>query len=170
MTDGVRQVDRDAAVARYKGLLKASIDRRPSGTRQRIATALGKHKSFVSQITNPAYPSPVPARHLGTIFALCHFSAEERATFLEAYRAAHPRSRPAAEPSPAMPRRRRDPARDEAPPHSRILEIEVPLLADPALQRDLEAAIRETAGSIIALALRSQELVNPAGNPEEATR
>ena len=43
--------------------LQACIDRRPSGTRQKIAGALGKPKSFVSQITNPAYPSPVPPHH-----------------------------------------------------------------------------------------------------------
>lgn len=145
MTDDAWEVDRDAAVARYKGLLKASIDRRPSGTRQRIATALGKHKSFVSQITNPAYPSPVPARHLGTIFTLCHFSKEERAIFLEAYRTAHPRRSLATEP-----RSRTSETRTGA----RIVEIEVPTLPDPALQRELEATIRETAGRIIALVAR----------------
>ena len=46
---------RDDAVAAYKQILRECIDRRPSGTRQKIALALGKHKSFVSQMTNPAY-------------------------------------------------------------------------------------------------------------------
>ena len=86
---------REEAVRAYKRLLQTYLDHRPSGTRQRIAQALGKHKSFVSQITNPAYPAPMPARHLGAILEICHLSPEERSTFLAAYRAAHPiRARP----------------------------------------------------------------------------
>ena len=73
---------REDLVRAYKQHLQACIDRRPSGTRQKIAGALGKHKSFVSQITNPAYPSPVPPHHLTTIFEICHFSAEERSAFM----------------------------------------------------------------------------------------
>jgi len=45
----------------------------------------------VSQISNPAYATPIPARHLEAIFELCHFSAEDRREFLEAYGEAHPR-------------------------------------------------------------------------------
>ena len=86
-----RVVDRAEAVATYKRILRTYIDRRPSGTRQKIALTLGKHKSFVSQITNPSYASPVPAPHLNAIFEICHFSPEERKTFLGAYAAAHPR-------------------------------------------------------------------------------
>ena len=52
---------RAKTAAHYKTILRNTIDRRPSGTRQKIALALGKNKSFVSQITNPAYLSPVPA-------------------------------------------------------------------------------------------------------------
>jgi hypothetical protein len=84
---------RDAAadsVAEYKQVLKAVLDNRPSGMRQRLAEALGKNRSFVSQISNPAYQVPIPARHVGLIFELCHFSAQERATFLKAYSWAHP--------------------------------------------------------------------------------
>jgi hypothetical protein len=77
-------------VAAYKSILQAIIDNRPSGTRQRIAAALGKNRSFVSQITNPVYPTPIPAQHLETIFSICHFSAAEREAFLHAYRRAHP--------------------------------------------------------------------------------
>ena len=79
------------AVAAYKRLLAAIIDRRPSGTRQRLATALAKNRSFVSQITNPAYPTPIPASHLAQIFELCHFSAAERQEFTRLYARAHPR-------------------------------------------------------------------------------
>jgi hypothetical protein len=77
-------------VAAYKALLRDIIDHRPSGTRQKIAEALGKHKSFVSQIANPSYAVPVPAKHLSTIFEICHFSQEERRQFIEAYLLAHP--------------------------------------------------------------------------------
>jgi hypothetical protein len=77
-------------VAQYKSMLQAIIDNRPSGTRQRIASAIGKNRSFVSQITNPVYPTPIPAQHLETIFSICHFSAAQRKAFLQAYRKAHP--------------------------------------------------------------------------------
>jgi hypothetical protein len=132
---------REETVAAYKQILRDCIDRRPSGTRQKIALALGKHKSFVSQITNPAYPAPVPARHLGTIFDLCHFSPEERATFMAAYRAAHPRRSQAI--GPAVPG-----------PHEHMIQIRVPALTDPRLQRELEDTIRQTANRIIALVTR----------------
>jgi hypothetical protein len=129
---------REETIAAYKQILRDCIDRRPSGTRQKIALALGKHKSFVSQITNPAYPGPVPARHLGTIFDLCHFSPEERATFMTAYRAAHPR--------------RGQAVRASGPgPHEHVIQIRVPTLSDPRLQRELEDTIRQTANRIIAL-------------------
>ena len=82
------------AVAAYKRLLAAVIDLRPSGTRQRLATALGKNRSFISQITNPTYLTPIPAKHLDKLFEICHFSADERRRFIEAYTRAHP-NRPA---------------------------------------------------------------------------
>ena len=55
-------------------MLSAVIDQRPSGTRQRLADALGKHRSFVTQITSPAYSTPIPSKHLPLIFSVCHFS------------------------------------------------------------------------------------------------
>lgn len=78
-------------VSAYKQLLAAIIDRRPSGTRQRLATALAKNRSFVSQITNPAYATPIPSAHIDVIFELCHFSPAEKRQFMELYHAAHPR-------------------------------------------------------------------------------
>ena len=66
------------------------IDQRPSGTRQRLADALGKHRSFVTQITSPAYSTPIPSKHLPLIFSVCHFSTHERDHFLGAYQVAHP--------------------------------------------------------------------------------
>jgi hypothetical protein len=79
------------AVAAYKRLLAEIIDRRPSGTRQRLASALAKNRSFVSQIANPAYPTPIPASHLAQIFEVCRFSAAERQEFAGLYARAHPK-------------------------------------------------------------------------------
>ncbi|MFT3986335.1 hypothetical protein [Aestuariivirga sp.] len=79
-----------AGVAAYKQVLAEVIAKRPSGTRQRLATALSKNRSFISQIGNPLYPTPIPAAHLDTIFEVCHFSPGERKQFLSAYAAAHP--------------------------------------------------------------------------------
>jgi hypothetical protein len=77
-------------LAEYKAILRAVIENRPSGTRQRLAAAIGKNRSFISQLISPAYATPVPVQHLETIFHLCHFAAPEREAFLAAYRAAHP--------------------------------------------------------------------------------
>ena len=78
------------AVAEYKAVLKRVLDNRPSGTRQRLANALGKNRSFVSQIANPAYATPIPAQHLDLIFEVCLFPAVERKAFLDHYARAHP--------------------------------------------------------------------------------
>lgn len=83
-------MDAEAAIRAYKSVLSGIIEQRPSGTRQRLADALGKHRSFVTQITSPAYSTPIPAKHLPAIFSVCHFNAQERGTFLGHYRAAHP--------------------------------------------------------------------------------
>lgn len=77
--------------AEYKAMLADIIAKRPSGTRQRLATALAKNRSFVSQISNPAYATPIPAAHLDAIFEVCHFSAAEQRRFLDLYRKAHPK-------------------------------------------------------------------------------
>lgn len=79
-----------SAIADYKKILKTVLENRPSGTRQRLATALGKNRSFVSQIANPAYTMPIPAQHLETLFEICHFSHENRSAFLASYEIAHP--------------------------------------------------------------------------------
>ena len=87
-----------ATVADYKRLLQQVCDNRPSGTRGRLALALGTNRSFVSQLVNPVYPMPVPAQHLETIFEVCHFSPTEREAFLAAYDQAHPGRRNSGEP------------------------------------------------------------------------
>jgi hypothetical protein len=82
--------ERSERVAAYKACLLKIVESRPSGTRQRLATALGKNRSFISQITNPSYPIPIPAAHLNVIFDVCHASAEERQNFFLHYQKVHP--------------------------------------------------------------------------------
>jgi hypothetical protein len=56
-----------SAVGEYKRIFKQVLDNRPSGMRMRLAHAMGKNRSFVSQISNSTYPVPVPIQHLNTI-------------------------------------------------------------------------------------------------------
>lgn len=81
----------DPAIVDYKKILRDILDARPSGTRQRLAAALGKNRSFVSQISNSAYAVPIPASHIEIIFEVCHFSPAMRERFIAAYNRAHPR-------------------------------------------------------------------------------
>jgi hypothetical protein len=129
---------RQERIAAYKGVLRQCIDRRPSGVRQRIARALGTHRSFVSQITNPADPTAIPARHVPMILELVHATQDERARFAEAYEAAHPAAL----------------ARAEGAEKGRVrtISIDVPVLADPAAQAALEDLVRTTAQRLAAIA------------------
>ena len=119
-------IDDDAIIA-YKTVLAGIIDNRPSGTRQRLATALGKHRSFVTQVTSPAYATPLPARHLATIFRVCHFSPAEQERFLDAYQLAHPGKLPDV--------RNGD--------KSRHLSLMVPDLGDEAKNRQFDEAVAD---------------------------
>lgn len=131
----------EQAVVAYKTLLRDFIDKRPSGTRQRLA-ALGTHKSFISQVTNPTYRIPLPAQHIPTIFKICHFSPEGRGAFLNAFRAAHPSQASALQADHLG--------------GGQTLEIEIPPFRDPARQQQLAEAIREIAQKMIALARESR--------------
>ena len=133
---------KEELVAAYKRLLQTYLDRRPSGMRLKIAGAIGKNRSFVSQITNPAYPIPVPARHLETIFRICHFSPEERQSFLAAYGAAHPN------PAKAL----RVVSTEDAV--TRHIEIELPHTGDADLDRELEETVRQFVRQIVKLVRR----------------
>jgi hypothetical protein len=123
MTQATTSSKPQDAVASYKRLLAAIIDRRPSGTRQRLATALAKNRSFVSQITNPAYSTPIPANHIPLIFEVCHFSAAERQEFSRLYARAHPRKMLAEKPPKAAP------------------AVELPDLGDEARNRKLHGLV-----------------------------
>lgn len=130
---------KDELVAEYKRILQGLINLRPSGTRMKIAQALNKNKSFVSQITNPSYSIPVPAKHLSAIFDLCRFSFKERETFLKAYTAAHPNYHYRVETTV------------KAPVKHRKLIIEIPMLKDHAEQRKIEEMIRSFAHQLFDL-------------------
>lgn len=139
------------AVARYKALLREFVDRRPSGLRGRLARALGKHKSFVTQITSPAYSAPIPAKDLATLFAVCHLSAEERAQFMAAYEAAHPE------------RARRARVAAKTPHEIRIV---IPAFGSAETARSVETLILDFAGRVIMLAQKAES--RPAGqNPHD---
>jgi hypothetical protein len=130
MSNRSRPKDADSraeAIAVYKAILRDVLDRRPSGTRQRLAQALGKARSFISQITSPAYSIAIPAQHLAPIFEICHFSAAERESFLEAYRAAHPRSTVTLEPRARL----------------RPVHLLVPDLGSDAANQDLDRLIHD---------------------------
>ena len=116
-----------AAVADYKNILRRVLENRPSGTRQRLSAALGKNRSFISQIANPAYPVPIPVQHLETMFELCHFSQDDRRDFLAAYRRAHPRRF----------------ALVHAVPRTRIVSLAVPDLGDAKRNRAVDAMIAD---------------------------
>jgi hypothetical protein len=122
----------DSHVADYKLMLRRVLDNRPSGTRLKLAAALGKNRSFVSQITNPAYPVPIPAKHVAIIFEVCHLSGTERAAFIEAYGRAHPG-------------RLRAPHRDT---RTRTILVTVPELGDDKKDRALEQLILDFAARL----------------------
>jgi hypothetical protein len=122
-------------VGAYKDVLKRVLDTRPSGTRHRLAIALGKNRSFISQIANPVYTVPIPVQHLETIFEICHFTAADRREFLAAYAEAHPQ--------------RLDVVRK--PAGTRVLKLTVPDLGDARRNRLLDEAIAEIARRVARL-------------------
>ena len=130
---------RTELVAEYKRILRDYINLRPSGTRIKIAQGLDKNKSFVSQITNPGYDIPIPARHLNTIFEICRFSLKEKETFLKAYTAAHPNYHYRIQPEPAP------------KAGSGKLVIDLPRLKDPVKQQKIEKMIRDFADQLFRL-------------------
>ena len=121
--------ERQERIAAYKTTLRRFIDQRPSGIRRKIAEVTGTHKSFISQITNPSDTTPLPARHLDSIFAVCHLSPEEKRAFLKEYHSAHP----------GHTELRRASRR-----HTRTLHLQVPVIEDQRKQKALESLIRDT--------------------------
>jgi len=123
------------AVAEYKRIFREILDSRPSGMRLRLAHAMGKNRSFVSQISNPAYPVPIPVQHLNTIFDVSHFPPSAKAAFLRAYARAHPR------------RMRR---LAEAP-HERVITLHLPDLGSSKRNGQLDALMQEFARRLVTI-------------------
>ena len=131
-TTTVGRGSRQERIAAYKSTLRQLIDQRPSGIRRRIAEVTGTHKSFISQVTNPSDPTPLPARHIDAIFAVCHLSPEEKRTFLEQYHSVHPGP-------PGRAEFRNAPQRP-----TRTLHLRIPVVEDAKKQKALESLIRDT--------------------------
>jgi len=124
-----------SAVAEYKRIFKEVLDNRPSGMRLRLADAMGKNRSFVSQISNPTYPVPIPVQHLNTIFEVCHFSPLTKVAFLKAYARAHPR---------------RVGRLDEIP-RERTIMLHLPDLGNSKRNAQLDSLLQEFARRLIAI-------------------
>jgi hypothetical protein len=134
---------------RYKSILRQIVENRPSGTRQRLAEALGKNRSFISQIVNPAYATPIPAQHLETIFHICHFTPVERSTFLAAYREAHPKRFEVA----------------DTPRAGRTISVEMPDFGSAVLNARADALIRNLAQGLRGLEPQDTEDQGGGGQP-----
>ncbi len=116
----------------YKLLLREALESRPSGIRLRIADTIGKNKSFISQITNPKYKTPLPEKYVEPILDVIHLTPAERDRFLDVYRRAHPRARP-------------QPPEKAGPASTRTLHIELPSLGSKALDQKVDALITDLA-------------------------
>jgi len=141
-------MDDEGSVVGYKTFLRDCLNRRPSGLRQKLAVALGKHKSFVSQITSPSYSVPIPAGDLATIFEVCHLSPHEQAHFLALYERAHPG---------------RSARASRALKHPHELRVAMPAFRSEATAREVEAAIHEAAARIIRVAQTAERQLGEAG-------
>ena len=124
-----------SAVAGYKRIFKEVLDSRPSGMRIRLAHAMGKNRSFVSQISNPSYPVPVPVQHLNTIFEVCHFPPAAKQAFLRAYARAHPRRL----------------GQLAKTPRDRAITLQVPDLGSPRRNGKVDALLQEFARRLTAI-------------------
>jgi hypothetical protein len=127
--------DVNGAVATYKRIFKEVLDTRPSGMRIRLAHAMGKNRSFISQISNPSYPIPIPVQHLNTIFEVCRFPPPAKQAFLEAYARAHPRRA----------------ARLAEVPRERTIMLHLPDLGSQKRNGQLDALLQEFARRLIAI-------------------
>ncbi|SDR56289.1 hypothetical protein SAMN05444161_6161 [Rhizobiales bacterium GAS191] len=140
MNDAPGRDAKAAHVGAYKTILRNILDQRPSGTRQRLATALGKNRSFVSHISNPAYPVPIPAPHIEIIFEICHFSPVEKRSFLDAFMQAHPNRLKQVRSGPSL----------------RTLKLEVFDFGNAEKNREFDELVRETARRLSRLMRRNE--------------
>ncbi|HTM96334.1 MAG TPA: hypothetical protein VL100_11040 [Croceibacterium sp.] len=124
----------------YKSLLKEAVEARPSGMRLRIASQIGKNKSFVSQITSPNYKTPLPEKYVEPILDAIHLTKREREQFLDIYHRAHPRARGHAAEAPAG--------------ETRTLQIELPKLESRRLENRVDQLVLQFARNLSELTRR----------------
>ena len=136
--------DERLPVRRYKMLLQAFLKRRGPGTRQAIAETLGYTRSFVTQLTSPAYDLAIPPQHVRTIVGLAELQPEEERAFLDAYIAAHPERASEVLGRPA------------GKAGGRTLTVTVPLLSSPRAQQRLEKMIERFAIDLGAAMLETE--------------
>jgi hypothetical protein len=124
----------------YKSLLKEAVEARPSGIRLRIASQIGKNKSFVSQITSPNYKTPLPEKYVEPILEVIHLTKRERERFLDAYHRAHPRARGHPAEAPAG--------------ETRILKLELPKLESRRMENRIDQLVLQFARNLSDFARR----------------
>jgi hypothetical protein len=139
---------RAEAIAAYKSILKEILDRRPSGTRHRLSQALGKARSFISQISNPVYTIAIPRQHLSVIFEVCHFSAAEMKRFLALYAEAHPGR----------------PVSIENLPRLRTLHVPVPDLGDDRHNEEFDKLIHDFVDGLAKVARNASKGTSEKGS------
>lgn len=135
MNANQRQAD---LVASYKELLRGYLEKRPSGLRKRISDAIGTNRSFVSQITNPKYPVPIPSHYVHRLISICHLSPAERTEFLAAYLEAHPGQA--------------ELLNNRSLTEADTLTIDLTMVKDEAQRNLIKQTLKYTAESLIALA------------------
>lgn len=118
----------------YKSFLKEAVEARPSGLRLRIASQIGKNKSFVSQITSPNYKTPLPEKYVEPILDAIHLTQKERERFLSIYRRAHPHARS----HPTEP----------SPEEMRVVKVELPKLESRRLESRVDQMIAQFARNL----------------------
>ena len=126
----------------YKAILQRVLERAPPARGSGSPTALGKNRSFVTQITNPAYDTPIPARHVDLIFEICHFSPAER--------------EPSSPPTGAPIRAGRPAARQAA--HARPCRLRCPTSAPTEGTAQLDALIGDFVEKLVELIARAARL------------
>src|SRR5690606_24641861 len=116
---------------------------RPAGVRLRIADTIGTNKSFVSQITNPRYNTPLPAKYVEPLLDAVRPTAAERDRFLALYHEAHHMAG----------KRAGRPATEKA----RVLRIELPRLGSRSLERRVDTLVQELARQVSDLVVRQHD-------------
>lgn len=121
----------------YKTFLRDLLEKRPSGTRGKLAAAFGTHPSFVSQIINPTLKVPLPAQHIPTLFQVCHLTPEEQGHFLSLYKLAHPAQANSIE--------------ELAESEKNVVKILLPNYSDPVVKARVIQMIRDFADDLVRL-------------------